>query len=92
MSRSRAWAELLRLPALFTVPGDALSGAVPVAASTDAVLTGTATDPACRRRRHPRHLPLQGAPAARAGSGPTVVAIAALAPIGRKSAKKVTIV
>ncbi|MFC9910148.1 SCO3242 family prenyltransferase [Streptomyces sp. NPDC059862] len=28
MSRSRAWAELLRLPALFTVPGDALSGAV----------------------------------------------------------------
>ncbi|WP_406254217.1 SCO3242 family prenyltransferase [Streptomyces chartreusis] len=26
-SRSRAWAELLRLPALFTVPGDALSGA-----------------------------------------------------------------
>ncbi|WP_432192099.1 SCO3242 family prenyltransferase [Streptomyces sp. bgisy027] len=27
MSRSRAWAELLRLPALFTVPGDALSGA-----------------------------------------------------------------
>ncbi|MBV7694234.1 SCO3242 family prenyltransferase [Streptomyces sp. TRM70350] len=28
MSRSRAWAELLRLPALSTVPGDALSGAV----------------------------------------------------------------
>ncbi|MEV6996573.1 SCO3242 family prenyltransferase [Streptomyces sp. NPDC093982] len=28
MSGSRAWAELLRLPALFTVPGDALSGAV----------------------------------------------------------------
>ncbi|MFC5213032.1 SCO3242 family prenyltransferase [Streptomyces coerulescens] len=28
VSRSRAWAELLRLPALFTVPGDALSGAV----------------------------------------------------------------
>ncbi|KOG21875.1 SCO3242 family prenyltransferase [Streptomyces viridochromogenes] len=28
MSRARAWAELLRLPALFTVPGDALSGAV----------------------------------------------------------------
>ncbi|MFC9962067.1 SCO3242 family prenyltransferase [Streptomyces nigra] len=28
MSRRRAWAELLRLPALFTVPGDALSGAV----------------------------------------------------------------
>ncbi|MFC5259299.1 SCO3242 family prenyltransferase [Streptomyces cinereospinus] len=27
MSRGRAWAELLRLPALFTVPGDALSGA-----------------------------------------------------------------
>ncbi|MFE7270411.1 SCO3242 family prenyltransferase [Streptomyces sp. NPDC057623] len=27
-SHSRAWAELLRLPALFTVPGDALSGAV----------------------------------------------------------------
>ncbi|MEU5256636.1 SCO3242 family prenyltransferase [Streptomyces longwoodensis] len=27
MSRSRAWAELLRLPALFTVPGDALAGA-----------------------------------------------------------------
>ncbi|MFH0515839.1 SCO3242 family prenyltransferase [Streptomyces sp. M41] len=27
MSRSRAWAELLRVPALFTVPGDALSGA-----------------------------------------------------------------
>ncbi|WP_432042123.1 SCO3242 family prenyltransferase [Streptomyces cadmiisoli] len=25
--RARAWAELLRLPALFTVPGDALSGA-----------------------------------------------------------------
>ncbi|EGX59406.1 hypothetical protein SZN_12943 [Streptomyces zinciresistens K42] len=28
MNRGRAWAELLRLPALFTVPGDALSGAV----------------------------------------------------------------
>ncbi|GHG86751.1 SCO3242 family prenyltransferase [Streptomyces lanatus] len=28
MSRRRAWAELLRLPALFTVPGDALTGAV----------------------------------------------------------------
>ncbi|MFD6315918.1 SCO3242 family prenyltransferase [Streptomyces nigra] len=28
MSRRRAWAELLRLPALFTVPGDTLSGAV----------------------------------------------------------------
>ncbi|MGW6731549.1 SCO3242 family prenyltransferase [Streptomyces sp. NPDC055013] len=28
MSVRRAWAELLRLPALFTVPGDALSGAV----------------------------------------------------------------
>lgn len=28
VSDSRAWAELLRLPALFTVPGDALSGAV----------------------------------------------------------------
>lgn len=27
MSASRAWAELLRLPALFTVPGDALAGA-----------------------------------------------------------------
>ncbi|MFF0833118.1 MULTISPECIES: SCO3242 family prenyltransferase [unclassified Streptomyces] len=27
MSRLRAWAELLRLPALFTVPGDALAGA-----------------------------------------------------------------
>ncbi|MFD7294023.1 SCO3242 family prenyltransferase [Streptomyces sp. NPDC059897] len=26
-SRGRAWAELLRLPALFTVPGDALAGA-----------------------------------------------------------------
>jgi 4-hydroxybenzoate polyprenyltransferase len=26
-SRPRAWAELLRLPALFTVPGDALAGA-----------------------------------------------------------------
>ncbi|MEU9351176.1 SCO3242 family prenyltransferase [Streptomyces griseoloalbus] len=26
-SRRRAWAELLRLPALFTVPGDALAGA-----------------------------------------------------------------
>lgn len=32
MSRSRAWAELLRLPALFTVPGDALSGAAAVGA------------------------------------------------------------
>ncbi|MFD0437758.1 SCO3242 family prenyltransferase [Streptomyces chartreusis] len=31
-SRSRAWAELLRLPALFTVPGDALSGAAAVGA------------------------------------------------------------
>ncbi|MEV5986898.1 SCO3242 family prenyltransferase [Streptomyces sp. NPDC052051] len=28
----RAWAELLRLPALFTVPGDALAGAAAVAA------------------------------------------------------------
>ncbi|WP_406412832.1 SCO3242 family prenyltransferase [Streptomyces sp. NBC_01614] len=28
VSGRRAWAELLRLPALFTVPGDALSGAV----------------------------------------------------------------
>ncbi|MFC8240666.1 SCO3242 family prenyltransferase [Streptomyces chartreusis] len=35
MSRSRAWAELLRLPALFTVPGDALSGAAAVGARPD---------------------------------------------------------
>ncbi|MFC9841798.1 SCO3242 family prenyltransferase [Streptomyces sp. NPDC060223] len=31
-SRARAWAELLRLPALFTVPGDALTGAAAVGA------------------------------------------------------------
>ncbi|MFF4574514.1 SCO3242 family prenyltransferase [Streptomyces sp. NPDC001410] len=31
MSRYRAWAELLRLPALFTVPGDALAGAAAAA-------------------------------------------------------------
>ncbi|MFE5811806.1 SCO3242 family prenyltransferase [Streptomyces sp. NPDC056479] len=36
MSRSRAWAELLRLPALFTVPGDALSGAVAAGARPNA--------------------------------------------------------
>ncbi|MGW0620157.1 SCO3242 family prenyltransferase [Streptomyces sp. NPDC002765] len=30
---ARAWAELLRLPALFTVPGDALAGAAAVAAA-----------------------------------------------------------
>ncbi|MFE1886870.1 UbiA family prenyltransferase, partial [Streptomyces diastatochromogenes] len=30
MSRYRAWVELLRLPALFTVPGDALAGAAAV--------------------------------------------------------------
>ncbi|MFJ9038354.1 SCO3242 family prenyltransferase [Streptomyces sp. NPDC102406] len=30
--RRRAWAELLRLPALFTVPGDALAGAAAVGA------------------------------------------------------------
>ncbi|MFJ9106317.1 SCO3242 family prenyltransferase [Streptomyces sp. NPDC102405] len=29
-ARARAWAELLRLPALFTVPGDALAGAAAV--------------------------------------------------------------
>lgn len=32
-SRRRAWAELLRLPALFTVPGDALAGAAATAAA-----------------------------------------------------------
>lgn len=31
-ARARAWAELLRLPALFTVPGDALAGAAAVSA------------------------------------------------------------
>jgi hypothetical protein len=31
--RARAWAELLRLPALFTVPGDALAGAAATAAA-----------------------------------------------------------
>lgn len=31
----RAWAELLRLPALFTVPGDALAGAAAVAVRPD---------------------------------------------------------
>lgn len=31
-SRTRAWAELLRLPALFTVPGDALAGAAAIGA------------------------------------------------------------
>ncbi|MEU6094987.1 SCO3242 family prenyltransferase [Streptomyces sp. NPDC047079] len=31
-SQARAWAELLRLPALFTVPGDALAGAAAVSA------------------------------------------------------------
>ncbi|MGW3462387.1 hypothetical protein ACWDE9_23550, partial [Streptomyces olivaceoviridis] len=30
--RLRAWAELLRLPALFTVPGDGLAGAAAVGA------------------------------------------------------------
>ncbi|MET9445499.1 SCO3242 family prenyltransferase [Streptomyces sp. NPDC006610] len=34
--RRRAWAELLRLPALFTVPGDALAGAAAAAARPDA--------------------------------------------------------
>ncbi|WP_330281738.1 SCO3242 family prenyltransferase [Streptomyces sp. NBC_00588] len=32
-SRRRAWAELLRLPALFTVPGDALAGAAATSAA-----------------------------------------------------------
>ena len=32
-NRSLAWAELLRLPALFTVPGDALAGAAATAAA-----------------------------------------------------------
>ncbi|WP_369250358.1 UbiA family prenyltransferase [Streptomyces sp. R41] len=31
-ARAKAWAELLRLPALFTVPGDALAGAAAVGA------------------------------------------------------------
>ncbi|WP_455568680.1 UbiA family prenyltransferase [Streptomyces griseorubiginosus] len=31
-ARARAWAELLRLPALFTVPGDALAGTAAVSA------------------------------------------------------------
>ncbi|MGY0057515.1 SCO3242 family prenyltransferase [Streptomyces sp. LZ34] len=35
MNRLRAWAELLRLPALFTVPGDGLAGAAAVAARPD---------------------------------------------------------
>lgn len=35
MSRRRAWAELLRLPALFTVPGDTLAGAAALAARPD---------------------------------------------------------
>ncbi|NEC71482.1 prenyltransferase, partial [Streptomyces rochei] len=30
---ARAWAELLRLPALFTVPGDALAGAAATGAA-----------------------------------------------------------
>lgn len=34
-ARAAAWAELLRLPALFTVPGDALAGAAAVAARPD---------------------------------------------------------
>ncbi|GAB2850373.1 UbiA family prenyltransferase [Streptomyces deserti] len=34
-SRGRAWAELLRLPALFTVPGDALAGAAAMGARPD---------------------------------------------------------
>ncbi|MDQ0765216.1 SCO3242 family prenyltransferase [Streptomyces canus] len=34
--RARAWAELLRLPALFTVPGDALAGAAAVSARPSA--------------------------------------------------------
>ncbi|WP_234436878.1 SCO3242 family prenyltransferase [Streptomyces maremycinicus] len=34
-ARLRAWAELLRLPALFTVPGDALAGATALAARPD---------------------------------------------------------
>ncbi|SEQ14046.1 4-hydroxybenzoate polyprenyltransferase [Streptomyces sp. yr375] len=34
-ARMGAWAELLRLPALFTVPGDALAGAAAVAARPD---------------------------------------------------------
>ncbi|MER5179160.1 SCO3242 family prenyltransferase [Streptomyces sp. NPDC002896] len=33
--RARAWAELLRLPALFTVPGDALAGAAAAGARPD---------------------------------------------------------
>ncbi|MDR6976284.1 4-hydroxybenzoate polyprenyltransferase [Streptomyces sp. 3330] len=34
-ARARAWAELLRLPALFTVPGDALAGATALSARPD---------------------------------------------------------
>ncbi|OQR62733.1 hypothetical protein B6E66_18685 [Streptomyces maremycinicus] len=34
-ARLRAWAELLRLPAVFTVPGDALAGATALAARPD---------------------------------------------------------
>ncbi|MFJ4005677.1 SCO3242 family prenyltransferase [Streptomyces sp. NPDC090023] len=34
-SRSAAWAELLRLPALFTVPGDVLAGAATVSGRPD---------------------------------------------------------
>ncbi|MFH0180913.1 SCO3242 family prenyltransferase [Streptomyces cacaoi] len=34
-ARARAWAELLRLPALFTVPGDALAGAAALTARPD---------------------------------------------------------
>nr|WP_253268054.1 UbiA family prenyltransferase [Streptomyces asoensis] len=34
-ARVRAWAELLRLPALFTVPGDALAGAAALTARPD---------------------------------------------------------
>ncbi|KUN22301.1 prenyltransferase [Streptomyces antibioticus] len=33
--RARAWAELLRLPALFTVPGDVLAGAAAASARTN---------------------------------------------------------
>ncbi|WP_405657360.1 SCO3242 family prenyltransferase [Streptomyces sp. NBC_00079] len=33
LNRGRAWAELLRLPALFTVPGDALAGAAAAGAA-----------------------------------------------------------
>ncbi|MER5475697.1 SCO3242 family prenyltransferase [Streptomyces sp. NPDC002734] len=94
MSAARDWAELLRVPALFTVPGDALAGAVAgggrprtrtlgaVAASLCLYAAGMALNDWADREEDARERPGRPLPSGRIRPGAALAAAAGLTAAG----------